>query len=93
MADLAFGRFGAVLDLGYKLRFDLDASMRDAFAAGLGLWDQRPQSFAQVGGGFLVEAQSRPILVSRSNNSPAIVHPPTQRGNSKLRVRRNCSIL
>jgi hypothetical protein len=29
MADLPFGRLGAVLDLGQKLRLDPDAAVRD----------------------------------------------------------------
>jgi hypothetical protein len=56
MPHLAFGRFGAVLDLGQQLGLDPERLMRDRFAVGLGLADQRRQAPAQLGGRRLVEA-------------------------------------
>jgi hypothetical protein len=56
MPHLGLGRFGAVLDLGQQLGLDPERLMRDRFAVGLGLADQRRQAPAQLGGRGLVEA-------------------------------------
>jgi hypothetical protein len=53
---LAFGRFGAVLDLSEQLGFKPDALVRDPLRVWLRLAYRRLQAFLQVGRGYLVEA-------------------------------------
>ncbi len=50
MPHLPFGRLGAVLDLGEKLRLHPDAAMCDPLGVRLGLADERRQTLAQTSG-------------------------------------------
>jgi hypothetical protein len=56
MPHLPFGRLGAVLDLGEKLRFHPYAAMGDPLGVRLCLADKRRQMLAQIGGRPGIEA-------------------------------------